>query len=84
MSGLQGGIHGKRDRSPMVPADIYGGAAKRLEPFGPAVSSITKNEAAERASQRDRPETLNTSSRPISLDDRRRWCRSAREQGDSP
>lgn len=43
-----------------------------------------KNEAAERASQRDRPETLNTSSRPISLDDCRRRCRSAREQGDSP
>jgi hypothetical protein len=44
---------------------------------------LAKNGTAERASQRDKPEALNNSFRPKSLDDRRRWRRSGREQGDS-
>ncbi|SIT56262.1 hypothetical protein BQ8794_280001 [Mesorhizobium prunaredense] len=73
--------------SPVLP--VYMGTkreASRIAPgtIGPAVSSFSEERDRGRLSQRDRPETLNKSSRPISLDDGRRRFRSAREQGDSP
>ena len=68
--------------SPSIPADLHGGAANGWNHSARLLVPSAKNGTAERASQRDRPDFLNKSSRPISL--YVRWCRSGHEQGDSP
>lgn len=62
--GLQRVFMANGDWSPTVSADLHGGAAERLEPIVPAVPSA-KNGTAERASQRNRLEALNKSSRHL-------------------